>query len=202
MRKINKKTPLSNFNGANFKVGCRTWDDFHKNHKQIYEKTRCQILMDEQNQLCGYTEIFINELKSCHIDHYKKRDISPELTFDWNNLIVATKDSAFGAGHKDQKYGIQKSDYDNIFNPVVDEIENYFYYTEWGEVIPKTTIPDDKNEKAQKTINVFNLNHNSLKARRKGLFKMVGSYNGLAKEGILLALEHSGFVSLKNQILE
>ena len=202
MRKINKKTALPDFNGANFKGDCRTWAGFHEKYKQIYEETRFQILMDEQNQLCGYTEIFINELKSCHIDHYKKRDISPELTFDWNNLIVATKDSAFGAGHKDQKYGIQKSDYDNIFNPVVDDIENYFYYTKWGEVIPKPTISDEKNEKAQKTIKVFNLNHNSLKSRRKRLFKMVGSYKGLAKEEILIALENSGFVSLTSQILE
>ena len=202
MRKINKKAALLDFNGANFKGDCRSWAEFHENYKKIYEEARCKILVNEQNRLCGYTEIFISELKFCHIDHYKKRSISPELTFDWNNLIVATKFSEFGAGHKDQKCGIQKSDYNNIFNPVVDDIENYFYYTEWGEVVPKTTISEDEIEKAQKTINVFNLNHNSLKERRKNIIRMMGSYGGMAKNDVLLALENSGFVSLISQRLE
>ena len=118
MRKINKDNPIVGFNGNNFNNSCNNWSDFHEDHKDIFEESRSVILTDEQNQLCGYTEIYINDLKDCHIDHYKKKSMFPELTFEWNNLIVATKDSNFGANYKDNKSGIQKNNYGNIFNPV------------------------------------------------------------------------------------
>ena len=126
----------------------------------------------------------------------------PELTFDWNNLIVATKDSNFGANYKDNKSGIQKNNYGNIFNPVIDNVENYFDYTTWGEVTPKTAISEVENQKAIKTIEVFNLNHNSLKDRRKNLISMIGSYGEIAKIDILAALDKSGFKSVINQTLK
>ncbi len=202
MRKINKGTPIPGFNGNNFNNSCNNWSDFHEDHKDIFEESRSVILTDEQNQLCGYTEIYINDLKDCHIDHYKKKSMFPELTFEWNNLIVATKDSNFGANYKDNKSGIQKNNYGNIFNPVIDNVENYFDYTTWGEVTPKTAISEVENQKAIKTIEVFNLNHNSLKDRRKNLISMIGSYGEIAKIDILAALDKSGFKSVINQTLK
>ena len=202
MRKINKRTPIPGFNGNNFNNSCNNWSDFHEDHKDIFEESRSVILTDEQNQLCGYTEIYINDLKDCHIDHYKKKSMFPELTFEWNNLIVATKDSNFGANYKDNKSGIQKNNYGNIFNPVIDNVENYFDYTTWGEVTPKTAISEVENQKAIKTIEVFNLNHNSLKDRRKNLISMIGSYGEIAKVDILTALDKLGFRSVINQVLE
>ena len=202
MRKINKRTPIPGFNGNNFNNSCNNWSDFHEDHKDIFEESRSVILTDEQNQLCGYTEIYINDLKDCHIDHYKKKSVFPELTFEWNNLIVATKDSNLGANYKDNKSGIQKNNYGNIFNPVIDNVENYFDYTTWGEVTPKTAISEVENQKAIKTIEVFNLNHNSLKDRRKNLISMIGSYGEIAKIDILAALDKSGFKSVINQTLK
>lgn len=201
MRKINKDNPIAGFNGNNFNNSCNNWSDFHRDYKDIFEKSRL-VITDERNQLCGYTEIYIKELIYCHIDHYKKRSMFPELTFDWNNLIVATKDSYFGANYKDNKSGIQKNDYGNIFNPVIDNVENYFDYTTWGEVTPKTAISEVDNQKAIKTIEVFNLNHNSLKDRRKNLIRMISCYSEMAKEEILTALENLGFVSVINQTLK
>jgi len=204
MRKINKGNPIPGFNGNNFNSSCYNWSVFHEDHKDIFEESRLVILTDEQNQLCGYTEIYINELIDCHIDHYKKKNSAffPELLFDWNNLIVATKDSVFGANYKDNKSGIQKNDYGNIFNPVIENVENYFYYNDWGEIEPKSEISDLEKDKVNKTIEVFHLNHNSLRNRRKNLIRMISCYRGMAKDDILTALENSGFVSVINQILE
>ena len=204
MRKINKGNPIPGFNGNNFNNNCNNWSDFHEDYKNIFEESRLVILTDEQNQLCGYTEIHINKLIDCHIDHYKKKNSAffPELIFDWNNLIVATKDSDFGANYKDNKSDIQVNDYDNIFNPVIDNVENYFYYTFWGEITPKPEISGSEKEKVKKTIEVFNLNHNSLKDRRKNLIRKISCYGEMAKENILTALENSGFESVINQILE
>ncbi len=198
MRKINKQTPIAGFNGNKYGNSCSNWDDFHKNHKEVYEETRLKILTDEQEYLDGYTELYINELEDSHIDHYKKKSIFPQLTFDWNNLIVATKDSDFGANYKDSKYQIKQNEYSLIFNPVVDNVEEYFYYSQLGEVEPKCGISQENKAKVNKTIEVFNLNHSSLVKRRKNLMKLLESYknSNLNKNDILSALETTGFKRL------
>lgn len=201
MRKINKQTPILGFNGSKFGNNCSNWDDFHKNHHNVYEQTRLQVLISEQDSIDGYTEIYINELKDCHIDHFKKKSIYPQLTFDWNNLIVATKDSEFGANYKDNQSGINTSTYSMIFNPVTDNVENYFHYNQWGEIEPKQGIAEADEVKAIKTIEVFNLNHKSLVERRKVLIKTINSCIGINKIDLLSMLATSGFKSLVEQEL-
>jgi uncharacterized protein (TIGR02646 family) len=192
MRKINKLTPLDGFDGNKFKKDCSDWDCFHKKYKEDFEEARLQILTEEQNGLCGYTEIYINELEECHIDHYRKKSSSffPTLVFDWNNFVVATKDEDFGATFKDNHYnnnGIQKDEYDEIYNPVDDNIP--FEYTEWGAI-------KENGGKIEKTVEVFNLNIESLKTRRADIIRSIKSYKDLSDEEILIALETSGFLSV------
>ena len=202
MRKINKQTPLANFNGDNYNNDCSLWTckncnqiTFHNKYKDIYEETRLKILTDEQNQLCGYTEIYINELEECHIDHYKKREFFSELTFDWDNLIVATKDDDFGANFKDNKYsrnGIQRSEYADIYNPVIDDI--LFEYDEFGAIIKK-------DEKIKKTVEVFNLNCESLKRRRADIISTIRSLKNDRNNiyDIKSSLSEAGFLSVQEQ---
>jgi len=201
MRKINKQTPLANFNGDNYNNDCTLWTckncnqiTFHNKYKDIYEETRLQILTDEQNQLCGYTEIYINELEECHIDHYKKREFFPEHTFDWDNLIVATKDDDFGANFKDNTYKIPKSEYSDIYNPVFDYIP--FEYDEFGVII-------EEEGKIKKTIEVFNLNCESLKRRRANIISTIRSLknDGNNTDDIKSSLSEAGFLSVQKQEL-
>jgi len=203
MRKINKLTPLPNFNGDNYNKDCKIWSckkctdiTFHNKYKDIYEDTRWQILIDEQKQLCGYTELYIENLEDSHIDHYKKREHFPNLTFEWDNLVVATKDKKFGANYKDSIYKIQKTEYSSIFNPVIDNVEDYFYYDEFGMI-------REDNAKVVKTIEVFNLNHPLLKFKRKQLIDVIESYknDGSSKDEIQTELEVFGFKSVLNQYL-
>jgi len=205
MRKINKVTPIhNNFNGDNYNKDCKIWSckkctdiTFHNKYKNIYEDTRWQILIDEQKQLCGYTELYIENLEDSHIDHYKKREHFPNLTFEWDNLVVATKDKIFGANYKDSIYKIQKTEYSSIFNPVIDNVEEYFYYDEFG------MIREDKG-KVEKTVEVFNLNHPLLKFKRKQLIDVIESCknDGSSKDEIQTQLEQFGFKSVLNQYLQ
>lgn len=205
MRKINKQTPMFGFNGSKYGNNCSNWDDFHKNHKEIYHEMREKILQEEQNNLEGYTELYIDEKnknsKDYHIDHYKKRDQNPQLTFEWNNLIFAIHDSSFGADYKDNVYKIKNNEYALIFNPVTDNVENFFYYNHWGIIEPKQGISVQEEAKVNKTIEVFNLNDESLVKRRKDLIKVINYYSGMDKNDILSALETSGFRSLVEQEL-
>ncbi len=198
MRKINKLTPLDYFNNNNYKNICTDWNCFHNQFADIFQNARLQILTDEQNGLCGYTEIYINELEECHIDHYKKRAHFPNLTFNWDNLIVATKDNNFGANFKDNKYntsGIQISEYVNIYNPVINNIK--FQYTNKGKIIVEEV-------KIKKTVDVFNLNHESLSRRREDLISLVEycKNDGYTDIEIKEQLETSGFISVISQELE
>ena len=201
MRKINKSIPKDGFNGSKYKGNCDTWEKFHKNYKSIYEELRINILTKEQNYLDGYTEIYIDEnnICSCHIDHYKKKDLFPKLTFDLNNYIVATLDDEFGARYKDNKYKIRREEYAEIFDPIIDNIETFMYYNKWGGVEPKANLSAADKAKVEKTIEVFNLNHSSLKKRREALIKLLESYNDFSGSEIKEILKGQGFISVIEQ---
>lgn len=199
MRKINKGTALKNFNGNNYKNTCYDWGCFHEKYEKIFQYARLQILLYEQNNLCGYTEIYIMDDEKSHIDHYIKRSHDNKLTFEWNNLVVAIADDNFGANYKDNKYhgknkGIKKEEYIDIYNPVVDDIS--FQYTEWGEII-------EEAGKIKKTIEVFNLNCESLKRRRADIISTIEALkkDNNAIEDIKTVLENAGFLSVVEQEL-
>ncbi len=200
MRRIHKLTPLPHFNGDNYNRDCFLWNEksgyisFHGKYKDIFEQTRLQILIDEQHQQCGYTEIYINNEKECHIDHYIKQEYNQNLRFNWNNYIVATKDNNFGANYKDNTYKITEDEYDLIFNPIIDNIENHFYYNEFG------MIREDSG-KVEKTITVFNLNNKYLKERRTKIINLIEIYKngGLSSNDIQDTLEEYGFKSVVEQ---
>ncbi len=199
MRKIDKGNPI-----ASFITYCATnkgsnWDDFHQNAKACYQDCRLQILLEEQNCLCGYTEICITEIANAHLDHFRKKSIFPELTFEWSNLVAATLDSDFGANYKDSTYRIKKEEYPNIFNPVVDNVHSYFYYNQRGEIEPRPVLTDDLKTKVNTTIAVFNLNHKSLKTRRETIINQIKDCKDLTTEEILEAFNSSGFVSVVEQ---
>ncbi len=194
MRKIHKLSPLAHFNGDNYKRDCRTWQYFHEKYKEVFEETRLQILVYEQKQQCGYTEIYINDERDSHIDHYIKQEHNQNLKFDWNNYIIATKDNIFGANYKDNTYKVQQNEYPLIFNPIVDNVEEYFYYNEFGR------IREDEG-KVKKTIEVFNLNHKLLRFKRKELINLIDYFknDGLSNIEIKSQLEDYGFKSIINQ---
>lgn len=202
MRKINKGEALPEFLNFSTKNLGANWDDFHKKAHDVYLLTREQMLIVEQNCLCGYTEIPINDITEVHLDHYLKKSMSPKDTFNWNNLIAATKDSDFGANHKDGVYKIQREEYGSIFNPVEDAIENYFEYNLRGEIEPKAELTPVLKAKVEKTVEVFNLQHEILRRRRENIMRQINAYKDLPKEEIRRILSPSGFVSVVHQFTE
>lgn len=196
MRRINKSEEpqsLRKFNKAK-----------HENWKEISDLANRHVYNDcwqqcfeDQAHLCGYTEVPLPK-DNRHIDHYIKRDFAPDLTFCWNNMIAAVKGSRFGADYKDKH--VKRNDYDkseccytDILNPVKDEFAGRFRFSADGTIEPS----DNKDIKAEKTIELFNLNEKSLKERRKVQMENVRTYieNDYTKEATLAALTEDGFVS-------
>ena len=166
MKKINKSGEPSSLTKLKRKTSSNKWEDIHtEQNRSIYEDCLFQC-MDDQNYLCGYTEIKLDD--NYHIDHFIKRDIDPRQTFDWQNMIAAVHDSKFGADFKDKT--VNKNDYNKrlkkyncILNPVTENMENRFIFSTNGVIEPA----DRNDREATETIRVFNLQEDSLNSRRK-----------------------------------
>lgn len=203
MRSI-KKAPepqsLTAFNkGAHI-----NWDDIHlPNNQHVYNDCICQCVLDQED-LCGYTEICLDE-GGRHIDHYIKKDLEPGLTFSWNNMVGAIKDSRFGADWKDNNiaaagYNRSIRRYDNIYDPISDNLAGVFKFSTDGEIEPVNST----DQKAVTTISVFNLNEHSLKERRRQCMENARDMfsGGMTKADIVTYLRGDGFVSAINFELE
>lgn len=172
----------------------RKWEEVHlpANHS-VYQDCIDQCRTD-QNNLCGYTEIHLPHTAATHIDHYLKRDLFPKDTFEWGNLIAAIHDSHFGADWKDNCSHLKKSDYQQLINPVTDELNGRFQYSTDGTIEPA----DPNDTKASHTIRIFNLNADQLKALRKNVMLTVRSLieGGLSREEIINFLSAKGMPSV------
>ena len=190
---------------------CPDFDKFvKKNSPSIWNQldplvsynTRCYLLVHQTCFSCGYTELPITDSSSSsHIDHYVKRSIDVTKTFIWDNLIVASKDDDFGAHYKDNGYKIKKTDYRLIFNPAIDHIEDYVDYATNGKMNAKKDLVSSIIDKVDKTIKVFNLNHESLKERRKAIIRIIDSYKDMPIECIRDCCKEQGFKSVIEQEL-
>lgn len=198
MRKINKGAPIKEFmDFLNSKPTPSDWDnDFHSlKNAGLSKKCREHILVFEQDCQSGYTEVPISLEDDSHIDHYKKKGMFKSLTFEWNNFVVDTLDSNFGACYKDRMIK-NPSIYNQIFNPITDNVENFITFQENGKIIPKSGIDDNNKRKALKTIEIFNLNHKSLMDRRLELMRIIESYDSFTRKEIMSFLSEYGFKSV------
>lgn len=131
-------------------------------------------LVEEQRGLDAYTEeILLEGLR--HIDHYRKRELYPQETFAWANLLLANHGHHFGADAKDSRIR-GRGDYDLLVDPVIDEAQSYFRYNTRGEILPSDELSDKQEAKALHTIETFALNHPSLVRSRKSVRGTLLSY--------------------------
>lgn len=197
MRKINKSSAPASLLSFCDKRPVE-WSEIHKpENRHVYDDCLATCV-DDQRNLCAYTEILLDE-GTRHIDHYIKRSIDNRLTFEWSNMVAAVKDSKYGADWKDshvtpRDYDADNKCYSNILNPVADDLAGRFVYHTDGLIAPS----DDGDELAVNTIAVFNLNEPSLKSRRKVVMQSVRNMvaSGISKEDVSLYLKSSGFHSV------
>ena len=124
------------------------WND--KNIAKIRAKLRKYILSHEQNFLCAYCEKSITEdSHKSNIDHFKTRNLFPEKTLEYENLLVSCNTNHRCSTYKDKNIK-NKNDYLKMVNPINDNPDDYFDYMITGEIIAK-------NEKAKFTIDIFQL---------------------------------------------
>jgi len=195
MRRINKGLPSEDFERFTKKPH-RQWDEAGR-HIAIWRK---HIIDNEQSGVSGYTEAPVDYDRS-HIDHFLKRALFQDYIFRWENFVVDSCDEDFGAKYKDKHI---HTEFDNLklINPVDEDAERFFYYEANGKMIPANGLDACDYERAKFTIERFNLNHQSLKDRRKRILNLdISSYQGLNYDDILTALSCDGFESVARQAL-
>ena len=139
------------------------WND--EEIKKIRPKLREYILLEEQDLLCAYCEKSIDDnRKNSNIDHFKTRNLFPQNTLDYDNLLVSCNTKDRCSYYKDKN--IKSKDYNNIVNPIAENPDDFFDYLITGRILAK-----NNNAKAKFTIDIFQLDITSLRELRKKLAK-------------------------------
>lgn len=115
-------------------------------------------LIEEQSGLCCYCSRVIDD-GSSHNEHLKSRTDYPKESMRYQN-IVASCNSLTTCG----KYKDKKSITVNYVSPLEEDCESNFSWDSSGNIF-------GENERAQKTIELLNLNESNLKSSRFAVIK-------------------------------
>lgn len=149
------------------------------NHKQEV----LQYLLQEQYQLCCYTELRADEHGlGYHIEHIENKSQAPQRTFDYTNLAASALASdrlrSFIDQQKEQNLpadlfgghatGKQKAvDMQRFISPHQHDCARFFAYLSDGRVVPANDLDQQDKARAQYTIELLNLNSPFLQVERR-----------------------------------
>lgn len=131
----------------------KTWDlsqDYYDGYVLLREQLR-----QEQKGLCYCCQILE---KQATVEHLKSRSKFPQLTFDYQNLLLSCKES----NQCDNAKGSDELD----LTPLMVECDTEIALKTNGEL-----KPDDDSERAKQAINLLNLNNLDLRQRREQAIK-------------------------------
>jgi uncharacterized protein (TIGR02646 family) len=175
---INRQTALQEFTKFVNKEHPQNWStDFVLNHHSLYEHCRNQLEAD-QGGLSAYTELRLDDKPGIkHIDHFRKQALFPKFVFDWYNYVVDNHEKKFGSDFKDEHIKTI-ADNEKLIDPIREDAAHFFEYLVSGKIIPSHFLTNDyEKERAQFTIDSFNLNHEFLKRRRADLISEIKNYS-------------------------
>ena len=161
MRQIKRaNADISRFNSWAKQKKLREWYEFSDPfapYFDAYKATRDHIEVLEQDCLSAYTEKPLGSM--IHIDHFRKKSMYPQFTFDYANFLVDDRNDNYGACYKDKNASVTKDTFDGnerIFNPASENMADFIEYMLNGTIIPKRDLTDDIIKRVKETIRVFN----------------------------------------------
>jgi len=113
-------------------------------------------LLIKQRSQCAYCESKITKKKST-IEHINPRSKSPKLECEYSNIVLSCKNE-----DSCDKFKGSSSWNDNYIHPVLNNPEEFFYFSSNGEIL-------SEHKNAIDTIDYLNLNSDKLKRIRKGI---------------------------------
>jgi uncharacterized protein (TIGR02646 family) len=125
-------------------------------------------LFSMQGYFCAYCERTVTT-EHGHIEHFKRRSMFPQNTFDWNNLFYSCSNHDSCGKHKDEKIPAGNIDYNKMIDPCVDNPEDFLFFNSNGDISPRENLPQAVKARAEETIRVFGLQN--LRKERANTFK-------------------------------
>lgn len=152
----------------------KTWSDF--NGFPAEKVALREELSRDQNYLDGYTEqsLYKTGNGDVNIEHFRcwAKFNWPQECYNYYNYVIANKNRNFGGDYKD--IHIQKADYDIIFNPIEEDMSLYVEYDLGsGKITARKGLDESIRRRVLKTIEVFNLFHDTLNASRLSLINEI-----------------------------
>ena len=139
--------------------------DFRDKYERFKKTTKIknivkEALMKEQGYICCYCERRL-ESDDSHIEHLLPREVAPEKSLDFDNLLCSCqKDLEKG---EPRHCGNSKGKYLLPISPLEPDCATLFIFGHDGQILPA----QEDNDKAQKTIEILQLNIPKLKALRR-----------------------------------
>ncbi len=174
------------------------WEDFRNNDPTGYHAVRQQALKEQADE-CAYTGLWLGDgtTQQVHLDHFLKKSIYENKTFDYDNLFAAAKDLPYGADYKDKCICGPKpkadEQYSTFWSPCQQNLEKAFWYRQDGFMVPADSLSNEEKEMAQHTIDMFNLNSGDLIRKRSGVIKLVRSMSDCDADMVRECLNMKGF---------
>lgn len=143
----------------------QNWDNVSSSDKrEIWTE-----LVKMQGKVCAYCErkIDFNKAGDKHIEHFKRKGIYKELTFDWGNLFGSCGERKRCGFYKDK----QKYNDDDLLKADVQNPNDFLLFVSSGEVVVKPDITERSKKIAEVTLTVFNLNGEVKAERRSAIEK-------------------------------
>ncbi|MBD5356997.1 MAG: TIGR02646 family protein [Bacteroides sp.] len=175
-----------------------SWDEFRLKNYDEYLQVRQQALNEQKNE-CAYTGLWLGEGTNqiVHIDHFYKKSLYPNLRFQWLNLFAAAKDLPYGSDYKDVCISgpLKHSDsqYKTFWSPLEANLEDKFWYRQDGAIEPHSSLSDNDKKIAQNTIEMYNLNADDLKRKRRNIIEYVRNLGQLEDNVIRDCMKENGF---------
>jgi len=137
------------------KKKAKNWGDIQEIRFQLREH-----ILQEQKSMCAYCEKFISaDREKSNIDHFKTRNLFPNLVFDYKNLFISCNSFNQCSNHKDN-LGLNKIKMENLISPININLLDVEYIS--GKMY-------SKNPNIKTIIKVLNLNNKSLIEIRKNI---------------------------------
>lgn len=150
---------------SEFDFNLHTWDDFKPKHKRIVWES----LFEMQGEKCAYCENSIDPNKDGdkHIEHFLRKGLHKELTFNWDNLFGSCCIGECCGKYKDK----QKYSEDDLIKMDIEDPEKYFIFTSSGSIIVRDNLSENDKKRASETLRVFHLNprRGGLRAQRANI---------------------------------
>lgn len=134
-----------------------------------------KILSERQLGYCAYCEcsVDLSQHNSYHVDHVVQRNSSPQLTYDWCNLVLSC-----GGSNSQRSCGrykdVPKTKLNSalLIHPINENAREFIFFVKNkdGKAEACVHINAPCKEKAQKTIEYLNLNCEALISMRTGAY--------------------------------